>query len=325
METNLGGVMNTRFTGNKFVVSLLVCLGLMLTCASIARAQGAGTGAISGTVTDPQGRAVPNATVVVTSLGTNQERTEVTGPDGVYKFSLLQPGNYRLKFTAAGFKTGEVSSVTVDVTETPTVNMALEVGTVRQTVTVESTVQTLQTESSTLGTTVTGSQISALPMANGNYTEILSLSAGTTAAVDNATSVGKGTQDISANGVDPGSNNFQMDGVAINNIANSGSANDGTIYTGIPVPSPDAIGEFKVQTSTYDASYGRNPGANVNVSTKGGTNDFHGSGFEFFRNTVLNSNDFFLKQAQETNGINKRPPFDQNQFGATLGGPIKKD
>ncbi|HWH57223.1 MAG TPA: hypothetical protein VN682_06310, partial [Terriglobales bacterium] len=175
------------------------------------------------------------------------------------------------------------------------------------------------------GTTVSGNQITALPMANGNYTEILSLSAGTNASVDNATSLGKGTQDISANGVDPGSNNFQMDGVAVNNIANSGSSNDGTIYTGIPVPSPDAIAEFKVQTSTYDASYGRNPGANVNVSTKSGSNSFHGSAFEFFRNTVLNSNDFFLKQAQATNGINKRPAFDQNQFGATIGGPIKKD
>jgi hypothetical protein len=313
--------MNTRFAGCKFVVSLLVCLSLVLTCASIARAQGAGTGAISGTVTDPQGRAVPNATVVATSLGTNQERTDVTGADGVYKFSLLPPGNYRVKFTATGFKTAEVSSVTVDVTETPTVNMALEVGTVNQTVTVESTVQTLQTESSTLGTTVTGSQISALPMANGNYTEILSLSAGTTAAVDNATSVGKGTQDISANGVDPGSNNFQMDGVAINNIANSGSANDGTIYTGIPIPSTDAIGEFKVQTSTYDASYGRNPGANVTVSTKSGTNDFHGSAFEFFRNSVLNADDYFYTKTPE----DPHQVLDQNQFGGTIGGPIKKD
>ena len=105
--------------------------------------------------------------------------------------------------------------------------------------------------------------------------------------------VGKGTQDISANGVDPGSNNFQMDGVAVNNIANSGSANDGTIYTGIPIPSPDAIAEFKVQTSTYDASYGRNPGANVNVSTKIGHQRFSRSAFEFFRNSQLNASDFF--------------------------------
>ncbi len=192
---------------------------------------------------------------------------------------MLPPGNYRLKFSAAGFKTGEISSVTVDVTETPVVNEALEVGTITQTVTVESSVQTLQTESSTLGTTVTGSTITALPMANGNYTEVLSLAAGATSSVDNATALGKGTQDISANGVDPGSNNYQMDGVAVNNIANSGSSNDGTIYTGIPIPSPDAIGEFKIQTSTYDASYGRNPGANVNVVTKSGTNQFHGTAF----------------------------------------------
>ena len=216
-----------------------------------------------------------------------------------YKFSSLSPGTYRLKIGAAGFKTSEVSGVTVTTTETATVDKVLEVGAVTQTVTVESSVETLadgKLDARDHG--YRNANIAALPMANGNYTEILSLSAGTNASVDNATSLGKGTQDISANGVDPGSNNFQMDGVAVNNIANSGSSNDGTIYTGIPVPSPDAIGEFKIQTSTYDASYGRNPGANVNVITKSGTNQFHGSAFEFFRNTVLNANDFFLKQAQ---------------------------
>jgi carboxypeptidase family protein len=313
--------MNTRLTARKIVVSVLVCLGMVILCAAMAHAQSAGTGAITGIVTDPQGRAVPNATVTATSLGTNQERTATTGSDGDFKFSLLPPGNYRVKFSAAGFKTTEVSGVTVTTTETTTVDKVLEVGAVTQTVTVESSVETLQTESSTLGTTVSGNQITALPMANGNYTEILSLSAGTNASVDNATSLGKGTQDISANGVDPGSNNFQMDGVAVNNIANSGSSNDGTIYTGIPVPSPDAIQEFKVQTSTYDASYGRNPGANVNVSTKSGTNDFHGSAFEFFRNSVLNADDFFYNKTSAA----PHQVFDQNQFGATIGGPIKKD
>jgi hypothetical protein len=314
-------MMNTRFVGRKLAVALFVCFAAILLCASMAQAQSAGTGAISGTVIDPQGRAVPNATVTATNMGTNQARTATTGSDGVYKFSLLTPGTYRLKFSAAGFKVSEVSGVTVDVTETPTVNQALEVGAITQTVTVESTVQTLQTESSTLGTTVTGSQISALPMANGNYTEVLSLAAGATAGVDNATSLGKGTQDLSANGVDPGSNNYQMDGVAVNNIANSGSSNDGTIYTGIPIPSPDAIGEFKIQTSTYDASYGRNPGANVNVVTKSGTNNFHGSAFEFFRNSVLNADDFFYHKTT----AQPHQVLDQNQFGATIGGPVIKD
>lgn len=317
--------MSARFSGCWGVFTGLVCVLALLLCVPLAQAQSAGTGALTGTVTDAQGGAVAGVTVTATNIGTNQERSATTGAGGDFKFSLLPPGNYKVKFAAPGFKTSEIGSVTVTTTETATVNQSLEVGAVTQTVTVESTVETLQTESSTLGTTVSGNQITALPMANGNYTEILSLSAGTNASVDNATSLGKGTQDISANGVDPGSNNFQMDGVAVNNIANSGSSNDGTIYTGIPVPSPDAIAEFKVQTSTYDASYGRNPGANVNVSTKSGSNQFHGSAFEFFRNTVLNSNDFFLKRAQATNGINTRPAFDQNQFGATLGGPIKKD
>ncbi len=318
--------MNTRFAGRKFVASLFVCLATLFLCASLVQAQSGGTGAITGTVTDPSGKTVPGATVTATSLGTGQSRTATTGSDGNYKFSLLTPGNYSVKFSAAGFKTSEIPSVTVNTTETSTVDQSLEVGTISESVTVEANVETLQTESSTLGTTVSGSQITALPMANGNYTEILSLTAGTTAGVDNATGIGKGTQDISANGNDPGQNNYQMDGVAVNNIANSGSSNDGTIYTGIPIPSPDAIAEFKVQTSTYDASYGRNPGANVNVTTKSGTNSFHGSAFEFFRNSVLNANDFFLKESEFLGGSpNVRPAFDQNQFGATLGGPIKKD
>ena len=313
--------MNTRSAASKIVVSALVCLVLVVLCATMAHAQSAGTGAITGTVTDPQGRAVPNATVTATSLETGQSRQATTGAAGDYKFGLLPPGNYRLRFTAAGFKTGEVASVMVVVTETQDVDQAMEVGTVNQTVTIESSVETLQTESSTLGTTVTGNTITALPMANGNYTEVLSLAAGATAGVDNATSLGKGTQDISANGVDPGSNNYQMDGVAVNNIANSGSSNDGTIYTGIPIPSPDAIAEFKIQTSTYDASYGRNPGANVNVVTKSGSNDFHGSAFEFFRNSVLNASDYFYNLTPGQ----PHQVLDQNQFGATIGGPVIKD
>ncbi len=314
--------MKARFSGCTGVFSGVgLRVGAAALRAACAWAQSSGNGAITGIVTDASGGAIAGATVTATSRDTNQTRTATTGPAGDYKFSLLPPGNYRLKFTAPGFKTSEVGSVTVNTTETATANQALEVGAVTQTVTVESTVETLQTQSSTLGTTVTGNTITALPMANGNYTEVLSLAAGATANVDNATSLGKGTQDISANGVDPGSNNYQMDGVAVNNIANSGSSNDGTIYTGIPVPSPDAIGEFKIQTSTYDASYGRNPGANVNVTTKGGTNDFHGTGFEFFRNSQLNASDYFynLTPNQPHQILN------QNQFGGTIGGPIKKD
>ena len=271
--------MSTRFAGRILVASLLASFAVLFLCVPRGHAQGAGNGAITGTVTDPSGGAIANCTVTITNKGTNETRETKTIADGSYTFTILPPGDYRLKFTAAGFKTAVVENATVRITNTEAVNQVMQVGAVTESVTVESSVEILQTESSTLGATVSGNMINALPMANQNYTEIISLSAGTASGVTNAVAIGKGTQDVSANGVDPGANNFQMDGVAVNNIANSGSAGDETIYTGIPIPSTDAIAEFKVQTSTYDASYGRNPGANVNLSTKSGTNAFHGSAF----------------------------------------------
>src|SRR4029077_15625237 len=137
-----------------FFLALGFCFAVIFLCMPITYAQSGGTGAITGTVTDPSNSAVANCSVTTTNVGTNQERTETTGPNGVYKFSLLPPGTYKMKFAAAGFKTAEVGTVTVTTTETATVNQSLEVGAVTQTVTVESTVETLQTESSTLGTTV---------------------------------------------------------------------------------------------------------------------------------------------------------------------------
>src|SRR6202161_4372658 len=310
------------------LVCALVALLFVVFSADRAAAQSAGTGALTGTVTDPSGKSVPNATVTVVNTGTNQARSTTTGPDGVYKFALLPPATYLVKFAAAGFKTAEVAGVVIDVTETPLLDKVLELGQVTQTVTVESNVETLQTQSSTLGTTVSGSTITALPMANRNYTEILNLSAGTSGSPENATSLGKGTQDVSVNGNDPGQNNFQMDGVAIDNIANRGSATDSGIYAGIGIPNPDSIQEFKVQTSTYDASYGRNPGANVNVVTKSGSNQFHGTAFEFLRDSIFNANDFFYNRdscAGYASGDCPRQVLNQNQFAGVLGAPIKKD
>ena len=129
---------------------------------------------------------------------------------------------------------------------------------------------------------------------------------------------------MSVNGNDPGQNNFQMDGVNITNFANSGSANDSGLYAGVGIPSPDSLQEFKVQTSTYDASYGRNPGANVNVVTKSGTNQFHGTAFEFLRDTIFNANDFFYNRNNPASATTKQV-LNQNQFGGVIGGPIKKD
>jgi hypothetical protein len=302
---------------------------LFAICVPSLMAQSAGTSSLTGTVTDPSGASVPGVTVTLTSNDTNQVRTATTGSDGQYKFTLIPPGNYKVRFSATGFKTSEVGSVVLNVTETPTLDRTLEVGAQSEQVTVEATAETLQTSSSTLGTVVGSSTVTELPLANRNFTQIIGLSAGANVPVNNATSFGKGTLDISVNGATPGQNNFQMDGVAIQSMAGNGSANDGGIYVGIAIPSPDAIQEFKVQTSTYDATYGRNPGGNVNVVTKSGTNTWHGTAFEFVRNAVLDANDFFYNR--DTCRLNfagqscPKQVLNQNQYGGVIGGPIKKD
>ena len=291
-------------------------------------AQSAGTGALTGTVTDPSRAAIASVSVTLTNVDTNQVRTTVTAADGNYKFSLIPPGTYSVRFRAAGFKTADVSSVNINVTETPVLDQTLEVGSQTEQVTVAAQSEGLDVSSSTLGTVVGERTVTALPLSTRNYTQILGLSAGTSGGVGNATAFGKGTLDLSVNGNDPGKNNFQMDGVAIGNMTNRATAQDlYGILTGLAIPNPDAIQEFKVQTSTYDASYGRNPGANVNVVTKSGSNSFHGSAFEFFRNAQLNANDFFYNRdtCSAFQGNCPKQVLSQNQFGGTIGGPVKKD
>lgn len=315
---------NRKFSWRATATLLTVCFTVF---TPVLLAQSAGTAGLIGTVTDPSGGAVPNVTVTLTNSDTNQSRTTTTNGEGVYKFALVPPGTYKVKFQASGFKLAEVGAVALNVTETPVVDRQLEVGAATEQVSVQALVEGLQTATSTLGTTVSSSTVTNLPLSSRNYTQILGLAAGANTGANNATAFGKGTQDISTNGADPGQNNFQMDGVAINNIANPGTSADSGIYTGIGIPSPDAIQEFKIQTSTYDASYGRNPGANVNVVTKSGTNAFHGTAFEFFRNSQLNANDFFYNRdtCSTFTGNCPKQVLNQNQFGGVIGGPIKKD
>jgi hypothetical protein len=308
--------------------NLVRCL-LFLSIAPALFAQSSGTSGLTGTVTDQTGAVVQNVTVTLTNTANNSARTAVTGADGTYRFTLLPPGAYQVRFTASGFKAAEVTAVNLDVTETPVVDQKLEVGAQTDHVTVEASVETLQTTSSSLGTTIGARQVTELPLSSRNFTQILGLSAGASAPVNNATAFGKGTLDIAVNGNDTMGNNFQLDGVAVNNIANGGSANDSGIYAGIGIPSPDALQEFRIQTSTYDASYGRNAGANVNVVTKSGTNAFHGTAFEFFRNAQLNANGFFYNRnvCPVTYAGENCPKqvLNQNQYGGVIGGPIKKD
>ncbi|HUI76800.1 MAG TPA: TonB-dependent receptor [Bryobacteraceae bacterium] len=293
---------------------------LLIASAGSLMAQSAGTGALAGTVSDASGAVVPNVAVTVTNTDTNQARTTNTDAQGNYKFTLLPPGTYRVRFSAVGFKTAEVPAVTVNVTETPVLDRSLEVGTQAESVLVQAEAAVLETQNSTLGTVVGSQSVTGLPLTNRNYTQILSMSAGANVSVNNAALLGRGSQDVSVNGGNTNQNNYQMDGVNIDNFAGNGLAADAGIYAGIGVPNPDALEEFKIQTSTYDASYGRNPGANVNVVTKSGTNSYHGSVYEFFRNTDLNAVDFFRNRAGGSPQV-----LNQNQFGGNVGGPIKKD
>jgi hypothetical protein len=232
-----------------------------------------------------------------------------------------------VKFEATGFKASEVPSVTVNVTETQVLDSRLEVGTQTQEVTVQGEVETVQTADATVGTVMTGKSIADLPLTSRNYTNLLGLSAGANVGVFDAGSLGKGTTNIAVNGGATGQNNFEMDGVSLNDPSSNGSASEGNYNTGIGIANPDAIQEFKIQTSLFDAGYGRKPGANVNVVTKSGTNQFHGTAFEFFRNTDLNANEFFRKISPPVGGVpnDGRQVLNQNQYGGVLGGPIKKD
>ena len=283
-------------------------------------AQTAGTGALSGTVTDASGSVIAGAQVTVTSESSGEVRTATTGGPGSFTVPLLLPGAYRVDVTKDGFRTATVPHVQVIVTETNSLNIRLEVGQVSEKVIVEAQVAQLQTESSTLGRVTSGEQVQTLPLAMRNFTQIIALNPGVSAEIANAGELGRGG---GGNNQDPtvsagnwaSDNNFQMNGVGVNDIQQSGF-----FSAGVAIPNPDTIEEFKVQTGQYDASYGRNAGANVDVVTKGGTNDFHGAAWEFFRNDDMNANTFFLNSHKQPRAVLK-----QNQFGGDFGGPIKRD
>jgi hypothetical protein len=297
---------------------LLILLSLMLAPSLLA--QSSATGALTGTVKDPSGAVIPNAMVALTSLDTGAVRTATTGADGVYRFTLLPPENYRVRIDAGGFKPVEIPSVTVSVTETAVLDRTLEVGGQTQTVTVEGEVVAIQTTSSSLGTVANARTMVDLPLNTRNYTNLLAMSGGVSADVENASLLGKGATRMAVNGGATGQNTYALDGIVTNSWAGFNSVSEGVTIGSFAQPNPDAIAEFKIQTSTYDAGYGRNPGANVNVVTKSGTNSFHGSAFEFFRNSALNAEDWFLNRTGTP-----KPVLNSNVYGGAVGGPIKKD
>ncbi len=301
----------------RYTPQAVGCLVLALV-GTVAMAQTGDTGAITGVVTDAAGGVVPMATVKATSQATGESRTAVSGQNGSYSIPLVPPGIYNVEFSKTGFKGESFPRVSVIVTETQTLNAKLEVGAVTEHVTVSSDAEQLQTASSALGHVTNQEMVANLPLVTRNYTQIIGLNAGVSTEVTDARQLGRGEggeRSFSSGGGTVASNNYQMDGVAIDDLQNSGDFSGG-----VAIPNPDTIQEFKVQTGQYDATYGRNSGANVNVITKGGTNQYHGTLFEYFRNEDLNANDFFFNRA----GL-PRGELRENQFGGTVGGPIIKD
>ena len=307
-------------SARKLAFAVVVSLALLSALVPSFMAQTGGTGALTGTITDASGAVVPNATVTAMSADTGQSRTATTGADGTYNLNLLPPGNYRVRIEAMGFKAVEIPAVKVNVTESGVLDRALEVGATTQTVTVEGSVETIQTTSSTLGTVANARTVTELPLNTRNYTNLLSMTAGANSSVTNASTIGKGSPFIAVNGGGTAQNTYLQDGVVVNNWYSFNTGVEGVAFGSFAIPPPDAISEFKIQTSTYDAGYGRGPGANVNVVTRTGTNAFHGTAFEFFRNTALNANDWFRNYTGDPKGV-----LNSNQYGGVFGGPIKKD
>ena len=288
---------------------------------SSTQAQAPATGAITGTIYDASGAVIPNARITVVNEETSLGRSVTTTSEGQFRASLLSPASYSITVEALGFEQEILHSIRVAVTETTVINVKLHVGATSSEIKVAAVPGLAQTQTSTLGRATDEQTIVALPLANRNFTQILALSPGVVVELPNAGNLGANTQNVSVNGAKATGNNFQFNGVDANNIAeNAFSGQAFAPETGIAIPNPDTIAEFKVQTGMYDASYGRSSGGNVDFVSKSGSNNFHGNLWEFFRNDALNANDFFLKE----NG-QPRPVLRQNQFGGTIGGPIRKN
>ena len=287
----------------------LLCLLLALFTSS-AFAQSHTTGRIAGTVKDQRGDLIAGAEVTVSSKTTAEERKVTTDNEANYSVSLLPPGTYSVRITANGFHPTVFDPVRVVITETITVDAELRLGEIGDIGTVE-IAQLVQRDGPQLGRVVDTRAVSELPLATRNFLQILALSPGTSVSLPNNTALGRNSQNVSVNGARVTQNDFEINGIDANNITTNAAP-------GVAVPAPETIQEFKVQTSLYPASFGRGGGGNVQAITKSGSNNFHGAGYEYFRDDVFNANNPFLKAASVS-----RPILQRNVFGGLLGGPIK--
>ncbi|MGH9613712.1 MAG: carboxypeptidase regulatory-like domain-containing protein, partial [Bryobacteraceae bacterium] len=269
------------------------------------------TAELRGTITDSTGAVFPGATVTIHDVQTNSDiRTITTNGDGSYDATFLPYGTYTVTVSKTGFKSFVANDVVLHVGDNRALNATLQTGQISQSVTVSSESTPVQINSSAQSSTITGTQVRELQLNNRNFEQLVTLQPGVASLLP--ASIGFGitnTDNVSVNGARGGANNWTVDGADIND--------SGSNLTLLNVPSVDAIQEFTLQRGTYDAQYGRSGGGQVQVVTRSGTSDFHGDAYEFWRNDILNANEFFANSAGRP-----RPPFRYNNFGFTVGGPV---
>jgi hypothetical protein len=295
----------------RAVLGLTAAFVLMLLCVTPLRAQ-VDAGSILGTVTDASGSAVHGATVTITNEGTNATLSTTTGNDGVYKFTPVRIGSYKLTVNLQGFETIARPHVTVNVGENVVADFSLKPGNVTTTIEVTATAPVLQSQDASVGQVVDERSVNDLPLNGRNFTFLAQLAAGVnTPQADTRGNAASGA--FSANGNRPAQNNYLLDG--IDNNSDTVDFLNGTNY--VVLPPVDAVQEFKVQTSDFSAEFGRSGAAVLNATIKSGTNEFHGDVWEFFRNDKLDAADFFENAHNVRKGELR-----QNQFGFTAGGPL---
>jgi len=287
-----------------------------LSIPALLSAQGT-AGRVIGRVADPSGALLTGVKVTLVNEATNISRDTKTNENGDYDFVEVPVGTYRLEFDLTGFKKNVRRGVSLDINQVVTLNTTMQVGATQEVVDVTSEAPLVETTSTQLGAVVGDRAISELPLNARDTYQFLQLQPGVMSTVGTGNQIVYGSDksgSVSVNGGRGRSNNFSVNG---------GDANDQFVNLPTVQPSPDSIAEFRVLTNTFDAEYGRNSGSVVNVVTKSGTNAVHGNLYEFFRNTKLNANPFCFTGVD---GVPcDKPQFNQNQFGGTLGGPIKKD
>ena len=303
----------------------LVVFAISLELVGRASGQTASTGAVTGIAVDQSGAVLRGVVVLLTKDGGGERRSAISDENGRFGFPLLTPGRYQLQASTPNFEPVSLPEINIHVTETLRLELHFRLATLLQRAQAISNPLTVQLDSSALGRVVNENAVIDFPLVTRNFAQIASLSPGVSTGVYNAGELGLGGTALSqiaqsndgiyVHGARSYDNNYQLDGISVSDVQGSAGGSGG-----IPIPNPDSIQEFKVQTGIYDAAYGRYGGANISLITKTGGNVFHGTVFEFFRNDVLNANDFFLNRTGQ-----ERPILKENQFGFALGGPIKKD